>query len=800
MYEQRKQNPVYSGAMYEAAQAPQAVGNVRMATDVTHAALAKGQAAVAENMGAFSKVMLDRYEFQNKTRRAAELQRLDAEANLELDKRMALPNGDADGFFDEAGRLRDGELTRFLADHRRAVEGIKDGSVVPKNREEDALYTAKYLQKFQERTNAALHKAVSDRARRAFDETYNLYMETGDYGSAQALASEAFEAGVMSREAADAKAFEAQKQGVIRMAEDILVDGEEGAVYDLVQSGTLDPYMSPLQQQRLLEQGRKMYESRVLQGVAGRLNGLKETDVKAGEKMDPGIAGVFSERQLRLYQRQLGGENVVEEMLAAARDEARAVPVDGDIQAWVDAYRGRWMALGLKKEQLSEYVKEAETRRKELQTADVDVKYLEDTARQSGEIVPEARMAKVYEYLYDEKGDVRAENVKQIREIWGKSASINANDSDEVAVAKYERWKLNAIRNEVLLNVQQQFNKWRDSTEEGQKANPTAQARMYEKMLRDASGREVNVGSVQGLEDINAKQRVEQTRRYKEWAAREGNYYRVDTRWVPGIRGAGQLGVNTKNEGAKAGILMPEAYKGKVTPGKDGVTIRTAGGMYAEVPIVGFTDAAEPEVSAAMAKEQCLDGRNMPRWEWAVKRGPEHERLMGKQQAGGAGVRGSVSATTRLGGYEETRFTPQVKKHLGKGLEPLFDAFVQAGRENNIDPKFLMAIAINESGYGTSRAAREFNNVMGVFDGKTNTHKRFASKADSIRYMARQLKNNYFGKGLQSVQAIGKKYAPTGPGVTNDPKGLNKGWISGVTKMYNLLRGEKADKKAIAKN
>jgi hypothetical protein len=63
---------------------------------------------------------------------------------------------------------------------------------------------------------------------------------------------------------------------------------------------------------------------------------------------------------------------------------------------------------------------------------------------------------------------------------------------------------------------------------------------------------------------------------------------------------------------------------------------------------------------------------------------------------------------------------------LGKGSPLAADAaqFVQVGQQDNVDPRLLVAIAGNESGYGTSPLAQRKDNAFGTMrcrrvDGKT---------------------------------------------------------------------------------
>lgn len=120
----------------------------------------------------------------------------------------------------------------------------------------------------------------------------------------------------------------------------------------------------------------------------------------------------------------------------------------------------------------------------------------------------------------------------------------------------------------------------------------------------------------------------------------------------------------------------------------------------------------------------------------------------------------------------------------GKG-----DVFAKAGQKYGIDPALLVAISIHETGNGTSPAARNKFNLGGMMDPKSNWSKlmTFDSVDAGIDAMARNLKRNYLDQGITSIKGIGNKYAPIG--AANDPNGLNKDWIPGVTKLYNQFKG-----------
>jgi hypothetical protein len=113
---------------------------------------------------------------------------------------------------------------------------------------------------------------------------------------------------------------------------------------------------------------------------------------------------------------------------------------------------------------------------------------------------------------------------------------------------------------------------------------------------------------------------------------------------------------------------------------------------------------------------------------------------------------------------------------LDGALKNAGSLFVEAGKKYQINPAFLAAVSMHETGNGASNAARFKNNVAGMM-GK-NGLKSYVSVEESIFDMARNLRNNYLDEGKLTIAAIGAKYAPIG--AANDPTGLNNHWVKGV--------------------
>ncbi|WP_084243353.1 glucosaminidase domain-containing protein [Planomicrobium okeanokoites] len=125
----------------------------------------------------------------------------------------------------------------------------------------------------------------------------------------------------------------------------------------------------------------------------------------------------------------------------------------------------------------------------------------------------------------------------------------------------------------------------------------------------------------------------------------------------------------------------------------------------------------------------------------------------------------------------------KLENTLGGKLSGTSAHFINAGKKYDLDPNFLSAIAIHETGNGSSRAVNEKNNVAGMM-GK-NGLRSYDSLEESIFDMARNLRQNYLNQGITTVASVGAKYAPVGAG--NDPTGLNNHWVTGVNRQLNKL-------------
>ncbi|TJY44009.1 hypothetical protein E5161_01015 [Cohnella pontilimi] len=99
----------------------------------------------------------------------------------------------------------------------------------------------------------------------------------------------------------------------------------------------------------------------------------------------------------------------------------------------------------------------------------------------------------------------------------------------------------------------------------------------------------------------------------------------------------------------------------------------------------------------------------------------------------------------------------------GQALE---DPILEIEEKYGINAYFTIAVMKLESGNGTSRLAKEKNNLFGLnaIDGRQNELAfRFRTKGDSVREFGDIINRVYLKKGYTTVEKVAKKYCPANP-------------------------------------
>lgn len=102
----------------------------------------------------------------------------------------------------------------------------------------------------------------------------------------------------------------------------------------------------------------------------------------------------------------------------------------------------------------------------------------------------------------------------------------------------------------------------------------------------------------------------------------------------------------------------------------------------------------------------------------------------------------------------------QLDAKLKNKLKGMGEVFVSCQEKYGVNAVFLAAIAIHESGNGSSKAAKNKNNFFGLMGKKGQL--KFSSPQECIECAANNLTKKdgyYFGKGRYTIGKIGRKYA-----------------------------------------
>ena len=100
----------------------------------------------------------------------------------------------------------------------------------------------------------------------------------------------------------------------------------------------------------------------------------------------------------------------------------------------------------------------------------------------------------------------------------------------------------------------------------------------------------------------------------------------------------------------------------------------------------------------------------------------------------------------------------------------------------------VVAISKHETGNWTSNLYKNNNNFGGIYNSKEQKFYSYESNDKGLQTFVNLLKNNYFGKGLDTIEEIGAKYCPID--ASNDPTGVNQHWVPKVTQYYNNYLGK----------
>lgn len=612
-YRDNRQSDIYGGNRYEEARAPQ-VRAPQMAQAVSNDIVMKGISAIARNLGEFGEVLQSRYKNKRDNENQLKLQEIEAERRNELNRRMNLANGAEDSFYDKDGRLKLEDLKRFNDDYTSRAMQTNTGYASPMDREERDAYLQQYAAKVRQETEAAAINSETQRAKKAFSDSYNLYAAQGDYGSAVGAADKAYKAGLISKDERDLYALRAQKSAASAAAKNIVASNNPQTFDDFCKK-----YGDMFTPEELTAMWKEMQDN----GQASVYSAMAEGDSYRAEAEDADNMFIYTEIARELAVRKKNGEDITKEALERCQEEAESLhPDEYDDPTRENEFYLQWESIGMEKSQIARAWTKAKDRAKTLETRDIPLTDYRRVASNafSYDILPprfkEDIENQVYWYDKDGKRTVHGgwKPGQALRESYAEQAGIKENDDKEVAAKKYISWEAKRLIDREMNDILADFRGLRE-TQEGKKLNATAQRRWLEQQIERRIGQRVTLGDTSTLDKLDEKEVVEQVRTNKDWVKNRGGYY---------IRNAANDGrcdmtVDTDQEKPE-GVLLPRAkYEGKLNIEENGIVLKDRSGRCIAVPIVGYTDSTEPQMTYALALRARINPKTAPTLSFSIR-------------------------------------------------------------------------------------------------------------------------------------------------------------------------------------
>lgn len=736
---------------------------------VLGASVQKAEEAVQWSEEAFARIS----DFGEMQRQEVELRRIRDESDAKFSRMLAFAPGTKESVFEKDGSIRQGKLDDLAYKFGQKIDALGGSFFHPESAMKAEAVRASVRSSLQERYWGLAAKHQLGVARQAFDTSLKLAEEKQDWGGYERSIDDAVASGTISHDEGELRLLRGRKKAELHHFENLAATNQGGA-YDLLYSEGYKDLFAPYERDEMRRNLARKARPAAADGFfSSFVLTRKKGKGTSGTKDDgPEWTGFYTARECRWIRAfQAGRADEVRPQIAdAAAEEARAFnPSWSEEESEVarDAYVQKYSRFRLDKEWLSRQWGDADRMRKELKTPTIDIKGRLDLLEKRGALLNQ-RAFNAEDQPYSNE-DGWAPGGKFRDEFMGQ-LGLTGTETAKKARDKYMAYARTNHAAGLRAQISERFHSWR--TTEGKDAAQAEQQAKLISITREITGnRDVSfVDEGVNLMDSNlANARDAQSTKFGQWAAKNVRKFWVDSTEREAPMQRVRLGFDSSRKDLPAGVLLPKSMM-EGGDQKNGVVETTFDNEhFRRFRVVGTCEGDVPVMTYAVAREGLYDaGRSFAVDMRIIKGDPD--QLMKQQEAAlpsGKSVKINKSA-------------------LG-GLAPYEQAFIDAGKKYGMTPdqvKIGMSIAMHETGRGSSHAFRNKNNSMGISP-HGGGPRSFGSVEEGIDYGMRNLKKNYFDKGLTTLEQIGAVYAPVG--ANNDPGNLNRHWVKGVRKSYGLI-------------
>ena len=753
---------------------------------VLGASVQKAEEAVQGSAEAFARIS----DFGEMQRQEVELRRIRDESDAKFSRMLAFAPGTKESVFEKDGSIRQGKLKDLAYEFGQKIDALGGSFFHPESAMKAEAVRASVRSSLPERYWGLAAKHQLGVARQAFDTSLKLAEEKQDWGGYERSVDDAVASGTISRDEGELRLLRGRKKASRHHFENLAATNPDLAA-DMINRGELDGYFSAAEQDEMMRSLRRQDDNRLTEVV-------EQTASRPKSKNDrQAVTNALLSGPV--YQEELGFHAVYER----DGDYSSCAPqIDSFIYRVADMVRAgeEGPDLASKKENVillcKRYAKSAEFQKDVLNRMDKWAKRKEKYKMLNvSERMKEMDGAPLYRQAdYNNvigTLDAEAKNAWQLYADSSKG-SDTPKDSEDTWIKRFKKEKIENLQKNLAakteIAVRDDFEAWFDGEVQGNGKEPSyvLQEDMLQTILRKVTGRNDLVIPSRGRlmdeyqQTASEKWRDRDSERFnagpKLLSEGEKQTLRRKDMLRKPVTFPAMVSVDTVNTNAPAGILLPESMRQRFGDDVSGLAALVPSSSSSRrgkpLPVVGYTRGSSPQLTLSGAsKLRMTFSSKMDTNVTISPASPEMREFFKKEYPGSQDWKQDAG---------ESR-VPAAK--LG-GLGQYSQAFYDAGRKYGVDPKLLMAIAMHETGKGTSAVFLRKNNAMGISPNGGGP-RAFSSVEESINYAARLLRKHYLDQGLTTIAAIGGKYAPAGAG--NDPRGLNKHWVNGVSKYYKSL-------------
>ncbi len=697
----------------------------------------------------------------------------DQQMRKEFESRLRLPWGSEGSFYDSEGNRREDEVNAFIIKWQEKNNGIPRPFWLEKNAMRDEGDLMQANDALASRVELMTLDAEAKNRKQAFQDNYDLAVEQEDWPGVHRVIDRAVEAGQITRARGDEMRLKVDKTSALHHFKNLAATNPGGA-YDFLDSDYCQSLFAPYERDEMRRNSaRKARPAAADSFFSSFVLTRKKGKGTSGTKDDgPEWTGFYTAREcgwIRAFQAGRADE-ARPQIAAAAAEEARAFnPSLSEEQSEVarDAFIQKYSRFGLDKEWLSRQWGDADRMRKELKTPTIDVKGRLDFLEKRGALLNQGAFNAENQPYSNEDG---WKSGGKFRDEFMGQLGLTGTETAQKAKDKYMAYARANHAAGLRAQVSERFHSWR--TTEGKDASQAEQQAKLITTVREITGnRDVSFVD-KGVDLMDSRiesARDAQRTKFYQWAAKNVRKFWVDSTEREAPMQRVRLGFDSSRKDLPAGVLLPKSIMEGGDQKNAVVEATFDNEHFRRFRVVGTCEGDAPVMTYAVAREGFYDVGRSFAVDIRVLQG-DGDQLMKEQEAAlpaGKSVKLNKSA-------------------LG-GLAPYGQAFIDAGRKYGMTPdqvKIGMSIAMHETGRGSSHAFRNKNNSMGISPNGGGPRS-FGSVEEGIDYGMRNLKRNYFDKGLTTIEQIGAVYAPIG--ADNDPRNLNQHWVKGVRKYRSFL-------------